>query len=108
MTAGVELWLTIGVMALLTLGLRGSFILLGERASLPPGVQRALRFAPVAALAALVAPDVLLDGGRFDPLDPKLAAALVVIVIASRSRNPWLPFLFGMGVLLVLRKGLGW
>lgn len=25
-----------------------------------------------------------------------------------RWRNPWLPFILGMGVLLVMRKGLGW
>lgn len=108
MTEGVWLWITFGVMGLITIGLRGSFIVLGDRARLPQRTQRALRYAPAAALAALVAPDVLLEAGEFDPLGPKLAAAIIVIVIASRSRNPWLPFILGMGVLIGMRNGLGW
>lgn len=108
MIAGAWLWITFGVMALITVGLRGSFIVLGERVRLPAEAQRALRYAPAAALAALIAPDVLLEAGDFDPLGPKLIAALVVIAIACRSRNPWLPFIVGMGVLIGLRNGLGW
>ena len=53
-------------------------------------------------------PDLLLDGGVFDPLNPKLAAGALVILLALRSRNPWLPFILGMAVLLLMRKGLGW
>ncbi len=56
----------------------------------------------------LVIPDLLLDGGAFDPLNPKLAAGGVVILVALRSRNPWLPFILGMAMLLLLRKGFGW
>jgi branched-subunit amino acid transport protein len=43
MTEGVWLWITFGVMGLITIGLRGSFIILGDRARLPPRTQRALR-----------------------------------------------------------------
>ena len=53
-------------------------------------------------------PDLLLDGGEFTPLNPKFAAGLVVLAVALRWRNPWLPFILGMGVLLVMRKWLGW
>ena len=87
---------------------RASFIVLGNRVTLPSVVQRALRYAPAAALSALVMPDLLLDGGEFTPLNPKFAAGLVVLAVALRWRNPWLPFILGMGVLLVMRKGLGW
>jgi hypothetical protein len=62
----------------------------------------------IVAGAPLVAPDLLRDAGAFDPVNPKLAAALVVILAATGSRNPWLPFIAGMGVLLLLRRGLGW
>jgi len=58
-------------------------------------------------LSALVVPDILLDGGQLQPLNPKLLAAVVVVVVALRWRNPWLPFILGMGVLIALRKGLG-
>ena len=108
MTEGVWLWVTFALMAMTTVGTRGSFILLGEKGRLPPALQRALRYAPAAALSALVMPDLLLDGAGFDPFNPKLAAGLVVVVVATRWRNPWLPFLLGMGVLLLMRKGLGW
>ena len=89
-------------------GPRGSSLRLGERGRLPPALQRALRYAPAAALPALVMPDLLLDGGEFTPLNPKFAAGLVVLAVALRWRNPWLPFILGMGVLLIMGKGLGW
>lgn len=108
MIEGVWLWITFGLIAAATIGPRGSFILLGEGARLPAALQRALRYAPAAALAALIVPDLLVDAGHFAPVNPKLVAGVVVVAAAVRSRNPWLPFIAGMGVLLVLRKGLGW
>lgn len=108
MSEGLWLWITLALIGSTTMLTRGSFIIPGERARLPPVAHRVLRYAPAAALAALIAPDLLLDGGTLDPVNPKLLAALVVIAISLRSRNPWLPFILGMSVLLVLRKGLGW
>lgn len=100
---------------LLALGLattlpRASFIVLGSRITLPPVVQRALRYAPAAALAAIVAPDLLLTQGQVAPLNPKLLAMLVVVAVASRWKNPWLPFIVGMAALhglVALRAALG-
>jgi branched-subunit amino acid transport protein len=86
---------------------RASFIVLGNRVTLPSVVQRALRYAPAAALAAIVVPDVLLVSGELAPLNPKLAAAGAAIGAALLSRNPWLPFIAGMGVLLGLKHFLG-
>jgi branched-subunit amino acid transport protein len=103
-----EILLTFALMGLITYCLRSSFIVLGERIRLPEVVQRILRFAPAAALAALVIPDLLMEQGEVAPLNPKLIAGVVVTLIVLRSRNPWLPFIFGMSVLLLLRKGLGW
>ena len=108
MSEGLWLWLTLLAIGSTTIMTRGSFILAGEKGRLPPALQRALRYAPAAALSALVMPDLLLDGAGVDPFNPKLAAGLVVVVVATRWRNPWLPFLLGMGVLLLMRKGLGW
>lgn len=108
MIDGVWLWLAFALMSMTTVGTRGSFILLGEKGRLPPVLQRTLRYAPAAALSALVMPDLLIDGGEVSPFNPKFAAGLVVVAVALRWRNPWLPFLLGMGVLLLMRKGLGW
>lgn len=101
------LWLSFFLIGMTTMVTRGSFILLGERARLPPAMQRVLRYAPAAALSGLVMPDILLDGGELSFANPKVAAALVVVVLVTRSRNPWLPFIGGMAVLLVLRRGFG-
>lgn len=108
MIEGPWVWVTLALIGATTMATRGSFVLFGSGRRLPPALQRALRYAPAAALAALIAPDLLIDGGALDPLNPKLAAGCVVLAAALGSRNPWLPFIAGMGVLLVLRKGLGW
>ena len=107
MMDGIWLCISFALVSLATHLPRGSFIVLGQRASLPPAVQGALRYAPAAALAAIVAPSVFVVDGDVQPFNPKLAAALVVLVVTLRWKNPWLPFLVGMGVLLGLRKGLG-
>lgn len=103
-----SLWLTFVLIGLATTLPRASFIVLGSRVTLPPVLQRALRYAPAAALAAIVVPDVVLVGGQLQPVNPKLLAAAAAVGAAALSRNPWLPFLAGMGVLLGLRHGLGW
>ena len=54
-----EVWLSIIGMTLVTAATRAFFLLGGERAVLPERVQRALRYAPAAALVAVVLPDVL-------------------------------------------------
>ncbi len=95
MSEGLWLWLTLLAIGSTTIMTRGSFILAGEKGRLPPALQRALRYAPAAALSALVMPDLLLDGGAFDPLNPKLArgsrdpgrAALAQSVAALHPRH---------------------
>ncbi|MEN9904293.1 MAG: hypothetical protein RLZZ555_858 [Pseudomonadota bacterium] len=108
MIEGFWLWLAFGLLAATTLITRGSFIIPGERGRLPPALQRALRYAPAAALAALIAPDLLLVQGSIQPINPKLLAGIVVCLITLRTRRSWLPFLLGMGLLIGLQKGLGW
>jgi branched-subunit amino acid transport protein len=107
-TFDASLWLVFLLIGLATTLPRASFIVLGSRVVLPSLVQRALRYAPAAALAAIVVPDILLVGGTFAPLNVKLAAAIAAAAAALLWRNPWLPFISGMGVLLALRMGLGW
>lgn len=97
------LWPILIAIGLATTLPRASFIVLGNRVSLPAVIQRALRYAPAAAIAAIVAPDVLLAGGVIAPLSPKVGAALAVIGVVSVWKNPWAPFVVGMGVLYGLR-----
>lgn len=106
MTYDWTLWLVFILIGLATTLPRASFIVLGQRATLPEGLQKALRYAPAAALAAIVVPDVVLVGGVVEVLNPKLAAAFAAVLATQLSRNPWLPFIVGMGVLLGLRHFL--
>ncbi|MCP5269526.1 MAG: AzlD domain-containing protein [Zoogloeaceae bacterium] len=103
-----SLWLIFILVGLATTLPRASFIVLGSRILLPSVLQRALRYAPAAALAGIVVPDILLVNGDLSPFNPKLAAAIATVAAAMLSRNPWLPFIAGMGTLLTLRMGLGW
>ena len=107
MSDDATLWLAFVLIGLATTLPRASFIVLGSRVSLPPVVQRALRYAPAAALAAIGAPDVLVVTGDFVPLNPKLAGIIAAVAAAVLWRNPWLPFIAGMAVLLGLRALTG-
>ncbi len=86
MIEGISLWVAFALMGMTTVGTRGSFILLGEKGRLPPALQRALRYAPAAALSALVMPDLLIDGGEVTPLNPKFAAGLVVLAARAMKK----------------------
>ncbi|MGI4848215.1 MAG: AzlD domain-containing protein [Janthinobacterium lividum] len=108
MNEPISLWLIFALIGLATVLPRSSFIVLAGRARLPPWLQRALRYAPAAALAAIILPDLLVAGGAVQPANPRLLAGLVVVAVVLWSRNPWLPFIAGMGVLSVLHFGLGW
>lgn len=99
----LDIWLTFIAIGLATTLPRASFIVLGSRVSLPSGLQRALRYAPAAALAALIAPDLMVIDGAVSAINPKVGAALLVVATAWRSTNPWLPFIVGMAALWGLR-----
>jgi len=103
MTYDASLWIIFILLSLCTLLPRGSFIILGSRVALPGPLQRALRYAPAAALAAIVVPDVLLVGGELAPFNPKLAAAIAAVTATLLWRNPWLPFIAGMAALHAAR-----
>jgi branched-subunit amino acid transport protein len=54
-----QIWLAICGMTFVTALTRALFLIGGERTVLPERVQRMLRYAPAAALVAVVLPDVL-------------------------------------------------
>lgn len=105
MSQDYPLWIVFLLIALATTLPRASFIILGNRFALPPVIQQALRYAPAAALAAIIVPDIVVVSNAVHPFNPKLAAAVVAAAVALRWRNPWLPFICGMAVLLLLRFG---
>lgn len=88
-----------------------SFFFISDRAwSLPPWAERGLQYAPIAALAAVVVPEVLATEGQFLPTwqDARLFAALTGLAVYAWRRDVLATILLGMAVYLPLHLGLGW
>lgn len=83
---------------------RAGFMLFGDYIPLPDSVRRGLRYAPVAALTAIVVPDLLPWKAGLGPVfDYKLLAGIVGIVVFLRTRSAVLVIVAGMLVLWGLR-----
>ncbi|MBC7573599.1 MAG: AzlD domain-containing protein [Herminiimonas sp.] len=84
-----DIWIVTGLLTLATVIARSSLFLLGHAVKLPPKVLHALRYAPAAALAAIIAPDLLLQGGALNLsfANPKLLAAIAAIGFYLWSRH---------------------
>jgi branched-subunit amino acid transport protein len=97
------------VAGLLTFLTRLSFIALLGRAETPPLLRRALRFVPPAVLSAIIAPELVMRGGRLDvsPGNQRLVAGLLATLVAWRTRNVLLTIGAGMAALWMLRAVMG-
>ncbi len=98
-------WPILIAVGLFTFATRLSFILLFGRLSVPPGLQRALRFVPPAALTAIIFPELLTPGGTLDISfgNFRLIAGILAIIVAWFSKNIFLTILVGMATLLLLQ-----
>lgn len=105
-----ETLLAILGLALITLLTRGAFLLPKQELPLPPWVHEALRHAPLAALAAVVLPEIVMtDGALIDTWrDPRPWAALAGVAWFFWRRSVLGTLVVGMVVMLSLRLGLGW
>ncbi len=102
--------LTIVGMGVVTVITRGLLLMPREEMPLPAWSKRALKFAPLAALVAVVVPEVLLTQGRLIETlaDARLIGAIAGIAWFVVRRGMLGTILFGMAVFLPLRIGLGW
>lgn len=113
MSTAMPVWemvlVTVGLVAISALS-RSLFFLSKREWTMPPMVERGLRYAPLAALAAVVAPDIVLTHGQWQPTwhDPRLAAAVVAVAWAAWRRDMLSTIVVGMAVFLGLTFGLGW
>jgi branched-subunit amino acid transport protein len=101
-----EIWAVIGVLAVATAATRSSFWLVGHHITIPKRLQEVLRYAPACALAAIIAPDLLLDGGgqlHLGLSNPKLLAGAAAVLFYLLRRNMLLTIVFGMLVFTGLR-----
>ncbi len=97
-------------LALLTVITRSFFFLTEREIPIPAWLRQGLRYAPLAALAAVVVPEVVMLDGRLDVSwhDARLYAAAAGAIYFWRRRGILGTILVGMAVLLPLRLGLGW
>ncbi|MBB3119715.1 AzlD domain-containing protein [Pseudoduganella violacea] len=93
-----EIWATIGVLVLATAATRSSFWLVGHHITIPRRVHDMLRYAPACALAAIIAPDLLLNEGQLqlELGNLKLLAGIAAIVYYLLRRNMLETIVFGM------------
>jgi branched-subunit amino acid transport protein len=100
-----DIWLTIVLLTVATIVTRSAFFLLGDKVKLPSKIQHALRYAPAAALAAIVAPDLVTSGGALTLtwMNPKLWAGIGAAVFFLSTRHLLGTIVAGMGLYTLLR-----
>lgn len=86
--SGTTTWGVIVAIGILSLGLRGAFLLLPSLSEhLPSWTQEVLTLVPAAAFGSLVAPHLLLDDGQLRLWAPGPLAAFLALVIGVRTRS---------------------
>lgn len=105
-----EAFFTIAGLAAITVFTRTFFLWSDRELALPGWVQRGLRYAPLAALAAVLVPEIVMSQGRL--LDTWQDARLFAVAAATAyyfwRRGILGTILTGMAVLVPLKLLLGW
>jgi branched-subunit amino acid transport protein len=106
-----DLWtlLVIAGLAVVTVVTRSFFFLSNKPWHLPHWAQRGLQYAPIAALSAVVVPEIVMSQGQLITTwqDARLFAAAAGALIYFAKRNVLLTILGGMAVYLPLHLVLG-
>ena len=98
-------WALIAGMALIAFFTRAVFILPGSHLRLPPTAEGVLRYAPAAALVAIVVPDIALTHGAFaiSIENPRLIGGLVAFALAAATRSILATIVGGMLAFTLVR-----
>jgi branched-subunit amino acid transport protein len=105
----LPLWLAIFAIGVITFAFRLSFILLFEKVGLPNWLRRALRFVPIAALSAIIAPEIMIQNNAIDFsfFNARLIAGLIASIAALKTRNVFATIAIGMLALWTVQMILG-
>jgi branched-subunit amino acid transport protein len=109
----LQIWLALVGLTLVTILTRGFFLLWGNRFELPESVQSAIRYAPMAALIAIIVPELLINKdvaeegitwlNRIDFSQPQFLAGVIAILAHLYLKNMALTIGIGVAVFMLLR-----
>ncbi|MGE8398231.1 MAG: AzlD domain-containing protein [Comamonas sp.] len=107
---GIWPWVATIGLALVTVITRSFFMLPKREVPMPEWFKRGLKYAPLAALAAVIAPEILMTHGALITTwaDARLPAALCATVYFFFKRGILGTIVVGMAVYLPLHIGWGW
>ncbi len=97
--------IAIAGLTVVTVATRASLVMLPAHVQLPARVERALRYAPACALAAIVAPGVLTRDHEvvIGWGNDQMWALIVAAAVFAKTRNMMVMMAVGMGVFTMLR-----
>lgn len=103
------LWVHLVFLALITYGLRGSFIWVFSYYDMPDSVKNQLELVPPAVLAALAVPPLVFRDGTYhlSPVNPFLFAGLVGGIVAWRTESLIWTMTAGIGTYFLATSLLG-
>jgi len=107
---GWEAAVAIVGLAFITVGTRGFFLYPERELPLPSWLKQGLRYAPLAALAAVVVPEIVMQQGHLinTVKDARLYAAIAATGYFFWRRGILGTIVTGTLVMVALRTGLGW
>ena len=106
-------WMTviaIAGLAAVSVLTRGFFMIPDREVPIPGWLREALRYAPLAALVAVILPEIAMTGGHFIDTwrDARIYATAIGLLVFVTTRSLLGTILAGTAVLLALRLALGW
>jgi len=106
----LEILVTTLGMALVTLVCRAFFLVPKEDLPMPQWLREGLRYAPIAALSAVVAPELVMTQGHLIDTwrDARIFGALAGLAFYAWRRSLFGTIICGTGVMLALRLAVGW
>jgi branched-subunit amino acid transport protein len=106
----LEIFITTLGMAAIALLCRSFFLIPKQDLPMPRWLREGLRYAPTAALAAIVAPELVMTQGHLIDTwrDARIFGAVAGLAFYAWQRSLFYTIVCGTGVMLALRFGLGW
>jgi branched-subunit amino acid transport protein len=108
--SGLQSFVAIVGLTAITVITRGFFVIPEREVPIPAWLREALRYAPLAALVAVLLPEIAMTDDHLIATwkDARIYATAMGIVVFCTTRSLLGTILAGTAVLLALRLGLNW